>query len=148
VEDQLLRDCLLRSDSGRFAYMAYEPTLPRDAARKLRGNATEAEQKLWFRLRSGQLKGFQFRRQYSVGPFFADFVCLKAKLIVEVDGSQHAEREVQDERRSAFLRSDGFRVLRFWNFESRSKWSSTLTLLPRGRRELRQYQSGRGEAIL
>jgi very-short-patch-repair endonuclease len=117
VEDQLLRDCLLRSDSGRFAYMAYEPTLPRDTARKLRADATEAEQKLWFRLRKGQLKGFQFRRQFSIGPFFADFVCLEAKLIVEVDGSQHAERQVQDKRRSAFLRSDGFRVLRFWNFE-------------------------------
>ena len=97
--------------------MAYEPTLPRDAARNLRTNATEAEQKLWSRLRKGQLDGFQFRRQHSIGPFFMDFVCLEAMLVVEVDGSQHVEREDQDERRSAFLRDYGYRVLRFWNFD-------------------------------
>jgi very-short-patch-repair endonuclease len=65
--------------------MAYEPTLPRDAARNLRISATEAEQKLWSRLRKGQLDGFQFRRQYSIGPFFVDFICLEAMLVVEVD---------------------------------------------------------------
>ena len=97
--------------------MAYEPTLPRDAARNLRTSATEAEQKLWSRLRKGQLDGFQFRRQYSIGPFFVDFICLEAMLVVEVDGSQHAEREDQDESRSTFLRDYGCRVLRFWNFD-------------------------------
>jgi very-short-patch-repair endonuclease len=98
--------------------MAYEPALPRDAARNLRTSATEAEQKLWSRLRKGQLDGFQFRRQYSIGPFFVDFICLDAMLVVEVDGSQHAEREDQDESRSAFLRDYGWcRFLRFWNFD-------------------------------
>ena len=99
------------------AQMAYEPTLPRDTARTLRANATEAEQKLWSKLRKKQLHGFQFRRQYSIGPYFADFFCLEAKLVIEVDGSQHADREAQDERRSALLRAKGYRVLRFWNFE-------------------------------
>jgi very-short-patch-repair endonuclease len=77
--------------------MAYEPTLPRDRARALRANATEAEQKLWSHLRKKQLDGFQFRRQYSIGPYFADLFCLEAKLVIEVDGSQHADREVQDQ---------------------------------------------------
>ncbi len=118
--------------------MAYEPTLPRDAARNLRTNATEAEQKLWSRLRKGQLDGFQFRRQHSIGPFFADFACLEAKLLIEVDGSQHAEREDQDESRSAFLRAYGFRVLRFWNTEVISDVDSVVErivdVLPRAAR--------------
>jgi very-short-patch-repair endonuclease len=97
--------------------MAYEPTLPRDTARHLRASATEAEQKLWSRLRKRQLYGFQFRRQYPIGSYFVDFVCLEASLIIEVDGSQHAKQEAQDESRSAFLRTYGCRVLRFWNFE-------------------------------
>src|SRR5271169_4924144 len=97
--------------------MAHEPTLPRDTARSLRISATEAEQKLWARLRKAQLDGFHFRRQYSIGPYFVDFICLEAELIIEVDGSQHADREDQDESRSAFLRDYGCRVLRVWNFE-------------------------------
>ena len=97
--------------------MAHDPTLPRDAARNLRANATEAEQKLWSHLRKGQLYGFQFRRQHSVGPFFADFICLEASLIIELDGAQHADQKEQDQSRSEFLRSNGYHVLRFWNFE-------------------------------
>src|SRR5215469_5237951 len=97
--------------------MPYDPTLPRDTARKLRAGATEAEQKLWSKLRKRQLNGFRFRRQYSIGPFFVDFICLEASLVIEVDGSQHMDQEKQDESRSAFLRSNGFCVLRFWNFE-------------------------------
>src|SRR3984957_1269489 len=106
--------------------MAYEPTLPRDAARRLRASATEAEQKLWSQLLKGQLDGFQFRRQYSIGPVFVDFTCLEAMLVVAVDGSQHAEREDQDESRSAFLRDYGCRVLRFWNFEIMSDVDSVV----------------------
>jgi very-short-patch-repair endonuclease len=126
VEDLLRRDCLLRRDSARDASMAYEPTLPRDAARRLRASATEAEQKLWSQLRKGQLDGFQFRRQYSIGPFFVDFICLEADLIIEVDGSQHAAQEQRDERRSAFLRAYGCRVLRFWNFDIMSDVDSVV----------------------
>jgi very-short-patch-repair endonuclease len=106
--------------------VVYEPTLSRDAARNLRASATEAEKKLWSRLRTKQLDGFQFRRQYSIGPFFVDFICLEADLIIEVDGSQHAEQEQRDERRSAFLRAYGCRVLRFWNFEVMSDVGSVV----------------------
>jgi very-short-patch-repair endonuclease len=97
--------------------VAYEPTLPRDTGGELRANATEAEQKLWTQLRKRQLYGFQFRRQYSIGPFFADLACLEARLIIEVDGAQHADEEEHDESRSEFLRANGYRVLRFWNSE-------------------------------
>ena len=97
--------------------MAHDPTLPRDTARSLRTNATEAEQKLWSHLRKGQLYGFQFRRQYSVGPFFVDFICLEASLIIELDGAQHADQKAEDQNRSEFLRASGYHVLRFWNSE-------------------------------
>jgi very-short-patch-repair endonuclease len=117
VEDHLRRDCLTRRNSAKYKHMSDEPTLPRDRARTLRANATEAEQKLWSHLRKEQLDAFQFRRQYSIGPFFVDFICLEAKLVIEVDGSQHADREAQDQSRSEFLRSEGYCVLRFWNFE-------------------------------
>ena len=122
----LRRDCLLRRNSAKYTQVAHEPTFPRDTARTLRANAKEAEVKLWSRLRKRQLYGFQFRRQYSIGPYFADFFCLKAKLVVEVDGSQHADQKEQDERRSEFLRVNGHRVLRFWNFEVMSEIDSVV----------------------
>jgi very-short-patch-repair endonuclease len=103
-----------------------DPTLQRDRARTLRASSTEAEQKLWSRLRKKQLRGFQFRRQYSIGPFFVDFVCLRARLILEVDGSQHADQEELDESRSEFLRTNGYKVMRFWNFEVMSEIDSVV----------------------
>jgi adenine-specific DNA-methyltransferase len=97
--------------------MPFDPTLSRDTARKLRVAQTEAEQKLWSRLRRHQIKGFQFRRQHPIGPFFADFVCIEMKLVIELDGSQHADQTVRDDSRSEFLRAAGYTVLRFWNYE-------------------------------
>lgn len=76
---------------------------------------TDAEQKLWRGLRLEQLGGFRFRRQYPVGSFVADFACVEARLIIEVDGGQHAEHVAEDASRTAYLESKGFRVLRFWN---------------------------------
>ena len=84
-------------------------------ARTLRVNQTEAEARLWQRLRGRQLDGAKFRRQAPVGPYIADFVCLAAKLIVELDGGQHADNEEADAARTAWLEGRGFRVLRFWN---------------------------------
>jgi very-short-patch-repair endonuclease len=84
-------------------------------ARTLRKDPTHAERVLWQRLRRRQLAGFKFRRQHSVGPYICDFACLEASIIVELDGSQHAEQSDYDMRRDTFLRSRGFRVLRFWN---------------------------------
>jgi len=86
-------------------------------ARSLRREATDAERLLWHRLRDRQIAKSKFRRQYVIEPYIVDFVCLKRRLVVEVDGGQHAEQVSEDERRSAFLKSKGFRVLRFWNTE-------------------------------
>ena len=86
-----------------------------DYARHLRNSATEAERRLWQRLRRRQVNGFKFRRQRPIGRYVCDFVCLEADVIVELDGSQHAAQAPYDEQRDAFLRSNGFRVLRFWN---------------------------------
>jgi very-short-patch-repair endonuclease len=88
-------------------------------ARALRKSATEAEKKLWEVLRRKQIHGLRFRRQYSIGPYFADFVCLPARLIVELDGGQHAEDSAlaHDRRRTAWLEGQRFRVLRFWNLD-------------------------------
>ena len=84
-------------------------------ARTLRKDPTHAERVLWQRLRRRQLAGFKFRRQHSVGPYICDFACLEASIVVELDGSQHAEQFDYDMHRDLFLRSRGFRVLRFWN---------------------------------
>ena len=92
---------------------------PLARARELRANMTDAEAKLWDALRRKKINGLRFRRQYSLGPYFADFICLPARLIVEVDGSQHADEEqaAHDARRTAWLASQNFRVMRFWNLD-------------------------------
>ena len=81
-------------------------------ARELRGAMTDSERRLWSRLRMEQL-GVKFRRQHPVGNYIADFACLSPRLIVELDGSQHAEQQGYDERRDDFFRREGFAVLRF-----------------------------------
>jgi very-short-patch-repair endonuclease len=85
-------------------------------AKKLRREMTDAESKLWSILRNSQLNGAKFRRQQPIGPFIVDFVCQQARLIIEADGSQHAD-SLADARRTDFLGSKGYRVLRFWNNE-------------------------------
>jgi very-short-patch-repair endonuclease len=83
-------------------------------ARKLRKEMTEAEWKLWHALRSRRFDGYKFRRQIPIGIYIADFVCQECKVIVELDGSQHANSPY-DIKRDAWLRLRGYRVLRFWN---------------------------------
>ena len=86
-------------------------------ARGLRRNMTDAEQLLWRYLRSRQLCGWKFRRQHEVDRYIVDFVCADAKLIVELDGGQHAEQVELDAWRTQRLEALGYRVLRFWNDE-------------------------------
>ena len=86
-----------------------------DRARRLRREMTEAERKLWRFLRDRPLVGVKFRRQVPIGNFIADFCCVEHRLIVELDGGQHADQEDADTSRSRFLAKEGFRVLRFWN---------------------------------
>ena len=102
---------------------------PRDRARSLRRAATEAERRLWWHLRRRlPLDGTYFRRQVALGPYFADFVCLKYRLIVELDGEQHGHPEgvAHDTIRTAFLERQGFRVLRFWNRQVFAEMDSVL----------------------
>jgi very-short-patch-repair endonuclease len=84
----------------------------RTFARSLRREMTGGERLLWQCLRGEQL-GIKFRRQHPVGPYIADFACLAPQLIVEVDGSQHADQQAYDAKRDAYFRSLGFDVLRF-----------------------------------
>src|SRR5271154_5177525 len=86
-----------------------------DRARRMRREMTEAELKLWVVLRNRALVGAKFRRQTPIGNYIADFCCLDRRLIVELDGGQHAEQEASDASRTKFLQEQGFRVLRFWN---------------------------------
>lgn len=98
----------------------------RDRARQLRREQTDAEQTLWARLRDRQLCGAKFRRQHPIGPFVTDFCCPKRKLVVELDGGQHAEEIAADQKRSRFLEAQGYRVLRFWNNDVLSDTASVL----------------------
>src|SRR5215207_4213699 len=81
---------------------------------ELRKEPTLAERKLWSRLRNDQL-GVTFRRQHAVGIYIPDFCSPKAKLIIELDGNQHLEQEEYDEKRTKYLESLGYKVIRFWN---------------------------------
>ncbi|MGH8538689.1 MAG: endonuclease domain-containing protein [Gammaproteobacteria bacterium] len=86
-------------------------------ARALRKNSTEAERCLWSRLRGRRLDGVKFRRQQVLGPYVVDFLCLEPKVVIEVDGGQHAEQVSNDLQRTEYLKVSGYRVLRFWNHE-------------------------------
>jgi very-short-patch-repair endonuclease len=77
---------------------------------------TAAEQRMWSRLRAHRFQGLKFRRQHAIGNYIVDFVCLKARLVIEIDGATHGDdREVPDAARTAWLERQGLRVLRFWN---------------------------------
>jgi very-short-patch-repair endonuclease len=100
--------------------MPNRPTInqfKRNAARRLRQNATSAETILWHHLRRLETHGTHFRRQVPIGPFIVDFACLAARLVIEVDGSQHGEGAgpIRDGQRTQWLVAEGYRVLRFWN---------------------------------
>jgi D-cysteine desulfhydrase family pyridoxal phosphate-dependent enzyme len=86
-------------------------------ARALRKHQTDAEKLLWNRLRNRQVENCKFRRQQAVGPYITDFLCLEPKLVIELDGGQHSTQMEQDEQRTRYLQSFGYRVLRFWNHE-------------------------------
>ena len=89
--------------------------MTKQIARTLRKNPTDAEQELWKRLRRRQVYGHKFRRQFPIGGYVLDFVCLEKKLAVELDGGQHAKRKEYDESRTLWLKAQSYVVLRFWN---------------------------------
>ena len=84
--------------------------------RNLRKNSTDAERKLWSKLRNKQLAGLKFFRQYSIGPYIVDFYCPSIRLVIEADGSQHDNiRKAYDEKRTRYLEQLNIKVLRFWD---------------------------------
>jgi very-short-patch-repair endonuclease len=89
----------------------------RETARHLRLNQTDAEARLWRRLRNWPIRGTHFRRQVPIGPYIVDFACMAAHLVIEMDGSQHgvSENVIRDEARTRWLEAAGYRVIRFWN---------------------------------
>jgi very-short-patch-repair endonuclease len=89
----------------------------RTTARRLRLNTTEAEARLWQHLRRSEMLGSHFRRQVPIGPFVADFACMAARLVIELDGSQHGTDEGtrRDAARTRWFEQEGYRVVRFWN---------------------------------
>jgi very-short-patch-repair endonuclease len=91
---------------------------PRDYARGLRRRQTDAERRLWARLRDRRLLGAKFARQVPIGPYVVDFCCRERKVIVELDGGQHAVQPRADRERTVFLEALGYCVLRFWNNEA------------------------------
>ncbi len=86
-----------------------------ELARKLRKEPTPAERKLWAYLRNNKVSGVKFRRQHAIGNFVPDFCAIKEKLVIELDGSQHLEQEGYDKERTEYLKSQGYKVIRFWN---------------------------------
>jgi len=97
-------------------------------ARQLRKGMTDAETCLWFYLRRRQLEGCRFRRQHPVGPYIADFVCVEAKLVIEIDGSQHLESS-RDVVRDAWFREQGYCILHFWNHDVFDRTDEVLGLI-------------------
>jgi very-short-patch-repair endonuclease len=85
-------------------------------ARALRRSQTNAERALWYHLRGNRLQGHKFRRQHPYGRYILDFVCLEARLVIELDGGQH-QGSVNDRERDAWLQARGFQILRFWNHD-------------------------------
>ena len=100
-------------------------------ARELRTHSTDAERLLWHHLRDRRMEGFKFRRQHPVPPFFADFACIEACLVIELDGGQHFEPDAQasDQSRTAVLEQAGFTVLRFDNRQMLQETAAVLTVI-------------------
>src|SRR2546423_14027399 len=88
--------------------------MPNNSARGLRRDSTDTERRLWAVLRDRRLAGYRFRRQHPIGNFIVDFACTKHRLIVEADGAQHADN-MNDQRRTALLEDEGWRVIRVWD---------------------------------
>lgn len=98
-------------------------------ARKLRKNSTKTENLLWRRLRNRQLAGFKFRRQQPVGSYIVDFINFEKKIVIEIDGGQHAKFKNKDKKRNEWLYKEGFEVMRFWNNEVFENLDSILEVI-------------------
>jgi len=121
---------------------------PHPNARALRKDMPSAEQRLWYFIRKRQLGGFRFRRQHTIGPYIADFVCVEARLVIELDGDQHGRDAApsRDEKRNAFMEKKGWMVVRFWNDEVYKNIAGVLeTILDAAMNSVRAIQFQKSE---
>lgn len=100
-------------------------------ARNLRSNQTTAEKTLWYHLKSRRLAGIKFRRQRLIGEYIVDFVSLERKLIIELDGALHRDdiRKRKDRERTSWLIKEGYKVLRFWNYDVSKRIDKVLMII-------------------
>ena len=98
-------------------------------SRDLRNNLTDAEKKLWQKLRNKQINDHKFRRQFVLGNYIVDFICLDKRLIIEVDGGQHMDNVNYDLQRDEWLKNQNFKVLRFWNNQVLNEIDSVLEVI-------------------
>ena len=98
-------------------------------SRDLRKNLTDAEQMLWQKLRNKQINAHKFRRQFVLGNYIVDFICLGKRLIIEVDGGQHMDNVNYDLQRDEWLKNQNFKVLRFWNNQVLNEIDSVLEVI-------------------
>jgi very-short-patch-repair endonuclease len=122
-------------------------------AKYLRTHQTDAEKRLWYHLRAHRFEGLKFKRQKPIGRYIVDFVCMARGLVVELDGGQHADATLKDQQRDAWLRSQGYAVLRFWNNEVMQQLDGVLerircvaALCPSSEAETRECVGQRKEA--
>jgi len=128
-------------------YLAQEQQAT-DRAQAMRRVSTEAEQRVWGVLRDRRLDGLKFRRQHSFGHYIADFICLDQHVVIEVDGGLHGTTEVYDVKRTAYFKSQGFRVLRFWNNEVMGNLEGVVAMIRSEiSRTLTQPSPPRGEGL-
>jgi very-short-patch-repair endonuclease len=111
-------------------------------AAPLRRDATDVEKSLWSALRNRQIEGRKFRRQWTVGPYIADFACIEARLIVELDGGQHSPEA--DAARTRFLEAAGYRVIRFWNTDMVEQREGVLEII---RNALLEHSAEEGKTL-
>lgn len=112
-------------------------------ARELRKEATDAERLLWYYLRARRFNNLKFRRQQPIGDYIVDFICFEKKLIIEVDGGQHAENEERDLERTTWLKQKGYNVIRFWNNDVLHNCRGVLEEIFRHCEELPSLNKGR-----
>jgi very-short-patch-repair endonuclease len=128
--------------------MKEQPRIPRNTARarSLRNTATISEKRLWLFLNKRQRQGFRFSRQIPVGPYFCDFLCREARLVIELDGDSHDYTVDHDTRRDAFLRANGYHILRFQNEDVRDGLESVLLAIDAALLEWQAEQAHPGSA--
>lgn len=138
----------MTADNKRKPAVAQSSNLLINLARGMRRQQTDAERKLWAALRDRQITGTKFRRQVPIGPYVVDFVSREKRVVVELDGGQHASQREADNERTAFLESRGYRVVRFWDNEVLCETRAVLEQISKAVSDPHPTLSLQGEGLL